>query len=93
MDRLSCAGVAGYDAQIHEAITGVCDSTYASRYAAAAALDLPISTVYDRLQLKPTCAAARGKQQNWSPAEGKSLKWCIERCGRTGYPLHGTGLE
>ena len=86
--------LAAREVQIQEAVSGVLNGTFQSGYQAAVAFNLPPSTVYDRLNQKPSRVVARQSQQNLSPAEEQALAKWIQDSGRTGYPVrHATVRE
>ena len=86
--------LAAQEARVRQAVNGVLNGTFQSGYQAATALNVPRSTVYDRLKNKPSRVTARQSQQNLSPAEEKALAKWIQDSARTGFPVrHATVRE
>ena len=90
MGRLTREELAAQEIRIKAAICGIKDGTYWSGHQAHKALDVPKSTLCDRLKNKPTRVTARESQQNLSAAEEKALIRWILLCSRTGYPVRRT---
>jgi len=68
MGRLTHEELAAQEIQIKAAIRRIKDGTYRSAHQAHKALDVPKSTLCDRLKNKPTRVTARESQQNLSVA-------------------------
>jgi hypothetical protein len=94
MARPTREELAAREVQIKRAVTGVLNGTFRTAHEAAIALNVPRSTVYDRLNHTTSRVVARQSQQNLSPAEEQALATWIQDSSRTGYPVrHATVRE